>query len=245
MRHKTYIKLGNGDKAVLFIHGFLGSPEHFEKFIAVVPENYGIYNILLDGHGGTVKDFANASMEKWKNQIEHITDEISEKYKEIIIVSHSMGTFFAMDASIRLSGKVSAIMLMQTPLKIWVKPTSVVNSMKSLFNLVPPDDEIGQAYDNAHSIKLSMCLWKYIGWLPRYMELFSEEKRGRETIKNVSVPCYIFQSEKDELVSIKSVKHIPEKENIKLTVLKNSAHFIYDKKDFEIMLNAFLELVKE
>ena len=44
MAHEEYIRHTDGDRVVLFIHGFLGSPEHFEKFIELVPKEYGIYN---------------------------------------------------------------------------------------------------------------------------------------------------------------------------------------------------------
>ena len=101
------------------------------------------------------------------------------------------------------------------------------------------DDEISQAYKNSHSVKLNFRLWEYIGWIPRYVELFSESKKARNSIGKVVVPTYIYQSAKDELVSMKSLKFIPKKENIKLTVLKKSAHFIYDKKEFEFILKRF------
>ena len=102
---------------------------------------------------------------------------------------------------------------------------------------------MGKAYNRAHSVKLNLKLWEYIGWIPRYLELFREVKSGRINIQKVEVPCFIFQSKKDELVSFKSVKFIPEKENIRLTVLKNSAHFIYDKEDFEVVLDTFKEII--
>ncbi len=243
MAHEEYIRHTDGDRVVLFIHGFLGSPEHFEKFIELVPKEYGIYNVLLYGHGGTVKDFSSASMKIWKSQILKILKELDEKYKEIIIVSHSMGTLFSYSLAIKYPKKIKAMLLLATPLKIGVKWTACVNSLKSLFGIISDDDEVGKAYNKAHSVRLNLKLWEYIGWIPRYLELFRETKAGRINIQNVSVPCFIFQSKKDELVSFKSVKFIPEKENIHLSVLKNSAHFIYDKEDFKIVLDRFKEII--
>lgn len=243
MAHKEYIRHTDGEKMVLFIHGFLGSPEHFEKFIELVPKEYGIYNVLLYGHGGTVGDFSSASMKIWKSQIEHILKELDEKYEEIIIVAHSMGTLFSYSLAIKNPEKIKAMLMLGTPLKIGVKWTAFLNSLKSVFGFISDADEVGKAYEKAHSVKLSLKLWEYIGWIPRYLELFREAKAGRSNIQKVSVPCFIFQSKKDELVSFKSIKFIPEKENIYLTVLKNSAHFIYDKEDFKIVLDKFKEII--
>ena len=243
MAHEEYIRHTDGDRVVLFIHGFLGSPEHFEKFIELLPKDYGIYNVLLYGHGGTVKDFSSASMKIWKSQILKILKELDEKYKEIIIVSHSMGTLFSYSLAIKYPEKIKTMLLLATPLKIGLKWTACVNSLKSLFGIISDDDEVGKAYNKAHSVRLNLKLWEYIGWIPRYLELFRESKAGRINIQNVSVPCFIFQSKKDELVSFKSVKFIPKKENIHLSVLNNSAHFIYDKEDFKIVLDKFKEII--
>ena len=243
MAHEEYIRHTDGDRVVLFIHGFLGSPEHFEKFIELVPKDYGIYNVLLYGHGGTVKDFSSASMKIWKSQILKILKELDEKYKEIIIVSHSMGTLFSYSLAIKYPEKIKTMLLLATPLKIGLKWTACVNSLKSLFGIISDDDEVGKAYNKAHSVRLNLKLWEYIGWIPRYLELFREAKAGRINIQKVNVPCFIFQSGKDELVSFKSIKYIPKKENIHLSVLNNSAHFIYDKEDFKIVLDKFKEII--
>lgn len=244
MAYETYIRHADGDTVVLFVHGFLGSPDHFEKFIQLIPENIGIYNVLLCGHGGSVRDFSKVSMEQWKSQVDGIVRELKDKYKNIIIVAHSMGTLFAMDAAVKYPDAVECLFLLGSPLKIGVKGTAFINTLKSLFGRISEDDDVGKAYDKAHSIKLTLKLWEYIGWIPRYLELFGESKRGRSTILDVNVPCYIFQSVQDELVSIKSVKHIPKKENIKLTLLEHSAHFIYNREEFKILTNEFSELLR-
>ena len=151
--HKTYIKESDGDTAVLFIHGFLGSPEHFKKLIEIVPTDVSVYNILLNGHGGSVLDFGKASMESWKKQIDDVVCTLNEKYQNIYIVSHSMGTFFAMEQAIKYPDNVKGLILLQTPLKIGVKPRAAINTFKSFFDIFK-NDKVAKAYKNAHSVKL-------------------------------------------------------------------------------------------
>ncbi|MBQ8808699.1 MAG: alpha/beta fold hydrolase [Clostridia bacterium] len=226
------------DCAVLFIHGFLGSPDFFNQFISQIPENYVVYNMLLCGHGGEVTDFANASMKLWKSQVKYTMSVLAEKYNKIAIVAHSMGTFFAMELAAAFPGQVKALFLLGSPLKIFVRPIAVTNAAKLLFNLFSEHDYTFLCYKNAVGVRLNMRFWEYIGWIPRYAELFRESRRARKTIKKVNVPCYIFQSQHDEVVSIKSIKFIPEKENIFTTVLKNSSHFIYSDKDFQKIIHS-------
>lgn len=243
MEHKTYIKESDGKRVVVFIHGFLGSPNHFKRFYPYVPDNTAIYNILLEGHGKSVRDFANASMVKWKKQVSDVIDEVALKHDEIFIAAHSMGTFFAMEEAIKRQDKVKSIYLLATPLKVCVKPVAFFNTLKSFFKFHTSKDNTAVAYKNAHSIKLTMRIWEYIGWIPRYLELFSESKKARNTVLELKTPCVVIQSEKDELVSMKSVKILEKNKNLDIRVLKHSSHFIYTEKDEKIMNDLFKNFI--
>lgn len=243
MAHQEYIRnVPGADTVVLFIHGFLGSPDHFQKFIELTPEHYSVYNILLKGHGKEVRDFARASMAEWQKQVEDVVCELSQSYRSIYIVAHSMGTFFAMDASLSHPDTVKGLYLLQSPLQIGVKMMAAKNTLKCFLKKVE-NDAVGQAYREAHSVTLNYRFWEYLGWVPRYLELFSESKKARDTIKKIKVPCLIFQSAKDELVSPKSASFVPRKENIKLTVLPHSAHFIYPEEERRYLEEMFCNLI--
>lgn len=243
--HKEYIRhIDGSDTAVLFIHGFMGSPRHFDKFVGMC-KDVSVYNLLLHGHGAGVTDFSKASMKMWKEQVSTVVNELCERYENILVVSHSMGTLFSIEEAVKHPGKIKKMMFLQTPLCIRVKSEATKNSLKTLFGKMDGDDEISRAYRLAHSIKLNLKLWQYIGWIPRYLELFDESKKMREVFFLVETPTYVFQSENDELVSPRSLKFIPDKPNIKLAILKNSAHFIYDKEDEKLMLDCFEKMLRE
>ncbi len=246
MTHAPYIRhVAGGKKAILFLHGFLGSPRHFDMFIPFIPEDVAVYNLLLEGHGGDVLSFGRTSMRAWKKQVGSAANELILRYGELYIVAHSMGTLFAMDIALRYPGHVKGLFLFASPLKIAVGLFAVKNSIKSMFRRVNPDDEIGKAYANAHSVALNLKLWEYITWIPRYLELFAESKRGRHTILNLSVPCRIYQSGKDELVSAKASRYIPKKKNIWLKILPNSNHFIYAKEDKAFLLSEWKQVLAD
>ncbi len=243
MAHESFVRHVRGKKAVLFIHGFLGSPEHFTDFIDKVPEDCAIYNILLEGHGGTVKDFAKASMAKWKQNVRTAVDSLLERYDELIICGHSMGTFFAMEEAVRNPQRVKKLFLLAIPLRIGVKGEAFVNTAKSFFNRGCKNDKKAEMYQKAHSVKLNKRIWQYIGWIPRYIELIRESGMSGETIKKPETETHIYMSRKDELVSCKrSLKRIPQKDNIHLTLLPLSAHFIYDDEEYKTLLQAFADL---
>lgn len=240
MSHKTYIRKGKkGKGAVLFIHGFLGSPEHFTPFIQYVPQDMTIYNVLLDGHGGTASDFGNSSMEKWKKQIDEIVKKLCSYSNDVYIVCHSMGTFFAYDAAVKYPDNIKGIFALATPLKIFLRPEAALYTVKSFFPKLFEDDERVKMYASSHSVRLTAKPWVYIDWIPRYLELFSESAKAADTICKVKAPTRIYMSEKDELVSLKSIERIPKRRNFKTFILKDSAHFIYGKNDMEFLKSQF------
>lgn len=241
--HSEYIRdVPNGDTVVLCIHGILESPRHFDCFVSALPLSYAVYNILLDGHGKTVKDFSHTSMDKWKNQVQNTVENLVQKYKNIVIVAHSMGTLFAMNMAVKFS-QVKLLFLLNSPLKVFVKPLAFVNAVKVAMRMVSPQDLKSQEIKNACSITLTRRLWCYLGWIPRYLELFKEIRFTQDIVEKVKIPCYAFHSKNDELVSVKSVKILQKNKDFNITILENSAHFYYSEEDKKYIVNKLLELL--
>lgn len=232
------------DTVFLCIHGILGSPDHFDFLLQTLPETVSVHNILLDGHGKNIEDFAQTSMYKWQAQIEQKIEYLSSNYDNIIIVGHSMGTLFGLELSVRYTSKIKFLFLLQTPMKMGLKPSILKHSYQVLFNKIDYNDKICVACKDSFSINIETKLYKYFSWTPRYLELFKKAYDVRQLIENISVPCVVFQSKFDELVPISSCKVIQKNSNIKLNVLNNSSHFYYEDLDLQLILNEF-EKIKE
>ena len=68
--HREYKRIVRGaDRAILFVHGIVGTPNHFRDLVPLVPESISVYNILLDGHGKGVTDFSRTSLQKWRKRL--------------------------------------------------------------------------------------------------------------------------------------------------------------------------------
>lgn len=246
MPHKEFIRdVQNGDTVVLFIHGILGTPAHFSDFLNIVPNNFAIYNMLLDGHGKKPEDFSRTSMKKWKEQVNSTVESLSARYENIIIVAHSMGTLFAVNEGIKYKDSVKALFLLAIPLSVNVKPTAVKNSLKIIFDKTDEDDEVLQAMKDGCSIDIDKRLWNYLAWTPRYAELLNEISNTKEILPILDIPCIIFQSKGDELVSLKSLSFFKTNPEITCFLLENSGHFYYNTHDKQIMLNEFGGLIQK
>lgn len=243
--HEEYIRLNkNADKAVLFIHGIIGTPDHFADFLPIVPSDYSVYNMLLDGHGKTVEDFSHTSMLKWKEQVADAVNFLSAQHSKIIIVAHSMGTLFAISESVKHPDVVKELFLLASPMKVRVKPRMLSSATKVYFG-IEDDDVYADAARRTYGIPDKQNLTKYAGWVPRYRELFREIKETRSVLKYVKAKTRVYMSMDDELVSIDSIKYLKENKDFDIKILGKSAHFYYEESDYSKLLKEFESVFKQ
>lgn len=252
MIHQEYIRLVPGARtAVLFIHGIVGTPNHFRDLIPLVPlvpENWSVYNLLLDGHGKNVRDFSHTSMKKWKAQVRAIFESLTRTHEQVVIVGHSMGTLFAMQLALEWPEKVPLLFLIAVPMRPGVRISGMVRVLRMVFGLTREDRPIELATRDVCGVTTTRKLWKYIGWIPRFLELFAEIYRTEKVMGNLTVPCVAYQSEKDELVMNRSRKILEKSGVMEVYNLLNSTHFYYDSGDQRIVQDDFtnrIELLKK
>ena len=239
MEHKELKRFVPGaHTAVLFIHGIAGTPNHFGQFISLVPDSFSVYNLLLDGHGKGVQDFSNTSMKKWEAQVFAAVRTLSEAHDSIYIVAHSMGTLFAIEQAVA-NPKVKKLFLLAVPIKLFLKPPAVVNSTKVLLDKIDPDDPIAVAAKKCYGIEGDKNLLKYVGWIPRYLELFQKIIETQHRLPELFTPCKAYQSYHDELVSRSSITYLESFGSITVTVLQHSSHYYYTEEDMAYLLNEF------
>lgn len=244
MDHGPYYRIVPGSKnAVLMIHGIAGTPAHFRDLVPLIPENWSVYNILLDGHSGTVEEFGRSSMEKWKTQVAKELDRIIRDHRRVFLVGHSMGTLFAIQSAIRHPDRVSGLFLLAVPLCPWVRLSTVFTCLRVAWGNIRPDDAAAWAMRNDTGIQLTRRLWKYAGWIPRLLELLTQCRRTRKLLPRLQVKTLAFQSRVDELVSMRTVKHLQKNPCIGITVLEDSGHFAYGPEDTKRLQEAFVRFL--
>lgn len=241
--HKGYERMvSNATVAVLFLHGIVGTPNHFREFVRLVPGNVSVCNLLLDGHGGSVKEFAKTSMQRWNQQVDEKVRTLLQTHESLMIAAHSMGTLFAIRQAVTHPERIKGLFLLASPLKIRMRWQSVQNSLRTCFG-IERNDPITLAAIEAYGIETDWRVWRYLGWIPRYLELLSESRKTRALVSQISVPCHVFQSGKDEVVSAKSCDLFAVNSNINCTVLEYSSHYYYHPQDRKYLQQNFKEML--
>ncbi len=241
--HEEYKRIvENANKAVLFIHGIVGTPKQFRFLVPLVPEDISVYNILLDGHGKGAKDFANTSMKKWEEQVAAVVRELAQRHNEIYIVGHSMGCLLAIEQAL-CNTKVTKLFLLAAPLKLFLKPKLAVNSLKVFFDKINPQDKEAVAAKECCGVNTDKNPLHYIGWVPRFLELFSKIRKTRRIAELVKTPCVACQSLKDEMVSKNAKKVLEKNPSFTVVELKNSGHYYYEENDLSLIKKTFTDFI--
>lgn len=246
MSHEPYIRLVPGARcAVLMIHGILGSPEHFRDLLPLVPESWSVMNILLEGHGGGPLDFAGASMDGWRSQVFACIDSLLERHEKIVIVAHSMGTLFSLQASLRRPDQIAGLFLLGSPTRIFVQPATAMNSVLMALGYVDKSNRSFADMEREVSVRTTPWLPVYLTWVPRFLELFREIHRTRKILPQITVPTQVFQSKNDELVSFSSRHDFENHPVIVCTCLleEHSGHFGYGDGDLKLLQTRFVEML--
>ena len=238
-----YIKIVDDAKvAVLFIHGILGTPNHFREFISLTPESFSVCNLLLEGHGKGVRDFSGASMKKWEEQVAFAVEQLSATHEKIYIVAHSMGTLLAMEQALK-NQKICKLFLLAVPLRISLKWKLITNSLKIYLDKIRPNDQEALAAKNCCGITQCKNPFPYLGWVPRFLELFAKIRQLRKMTGFLKTPCVVFQSGNDEMVSAQSVKYLNPNPYIAVNTLKNAGHFYYTNAEFDFLKSQFVQML--
>lgn len=243
-KHRELKRYAKGaDIAVLCIHGILGSPNHFRELIPLIPENYTVYNMVLDGHCGTVSDFYHSSMKKWREQVHAAVAELLCDHREVRILAHSMGTLLAIEEAMR-EERITKIFCLSIPIKVGFKYRMLSTMLKMYFGTLDPNDEFALAASECTGLIMTKNPFAYLELIPRYLELFSEIRTVRGLLPDFKTPCVSFQSARDELVSPKSFDILrAEAPTIRVEMLEGSTHFYYPKDELEHIKAEFREFL--
>lgn len=247
MQTPTYQKHKDAEVAVLFIHGFMGGPNQFADLEEAV---YGVgctcVSVLLPGHGGGVCEFVKSGVDDWQRHVQDEIDKIKRDHKKIILVGHSMGGLLALNASLVKENPIAAVVLLSTPLKIYLLNLRSLRFKLRLLRF-PKDNAVRAAYIKSNSITLSK-LFFYPSLIKPVVQLYRLIRRTRKHLSDVFVPVYMFHSKNDETTAYQSAALLYEGLcNTQKTAfaLDKSWHAFYSADERKLIQDQLLRLVEQ
>lgn len=110
-------RYGDGDAAVLLIHGLTGTPVEMQAVgRGLAREGFSVYGMQLAGHCGSESDLLRTGWRDWYGSVEDAWREIASRHDTVFVAGLSMGALMAMHLSAQHPGKIRAIGLYSTTL---------------------------------------------------------------------------------------------------------------------------------
>jgi carboxylesterase len=240
---RTYRKQDGADTAVVFVHGFMGSPDQFADLAdAVFRRGCSYLSVLLPGHGLGVNEFVKFGADDWERHLQSEIDSAKHDHQNIILVGHSMGGLLALNASLIKENNISGVVLISTPLKI-----SLLSNRKLRLLLFSKSSEVKSAYMVSNSISKSKAFF-YPLVLKPFIHLHRLIRKTKRRLPEVFVPVCMFHSKNDETTAYASAAMLDKglrnarKDGF---TLHKSWHAFYDVDEREIIKDKIIGFIQQ
>lgn len=241
-KHAEYrYRAESSDTVIVFVHGIQGSPRQFDFLVRGLGGLYSIENLLLPGHGETVREFVRSGFPQWQHYVDERVGALRKEYGNIILVGHSMGGLLSAWTAKSHPDSVSGLFLISVPLKFHVRYSYIKNGLAAAFGRNDKDEAVAAAR-RGNSIAASNPL-QYLAGMPLYRALLRKSKATRAVFRELRLPIVLIHAADDGIVSGKSLQYVGEKRNIQTMIVNDAGHYHYSQEAKEQIVRALKDFI--
>ena len=232
------------DIAVLFVHGIQGSPRQFRFLEETLPKEVETRNLLLPGHGGSVRAFCRSGAKEWLECVEWEVLSLINRGKRIIYVGHSMGCLLGLLTAQKETISFAQMLLLCCPFYLRLTKRYFDHFIWALISKKKTDDPFIQASRAANSIHARWAAG-YLGCIPPYLELFRVIRQSRKMELSHFNHIIFYYSELDEIVSPRSQQTAQQFTSERIHVLPGCGHNYLTDRGRRILQDRLRKMVNE
>ena len=249
----AYNVLGQGQTALIFIHGWSCDGRYWQKQISVFAKEYQVITVDLAGHGHSSLDRSEFSMLSFASDVKAIIEK--ENIDRAILIGHSMGGGVIAEAARLMPEKVVGIVAIDTLQNVAERtPQNVIDEMTKPFEadfrsavqnfvslMFPKDTDqqlVNWVKEDMSSAPKEIALSAFRNYLGQYVSGESAIVFEDITIPVVSINARLWPTAAEE-----NRKHI---KNYQLFYIEETGHFpMLEKPDeFNMLLEKALNSIE-
>lgn len=226
--------------AILIVHGFGGGVYDLEYLSRMLElkTKYDVYTFTLPGHSG--ESIEKITYKDWIKRSEEMMEFlISNKYKNICVIGHSMGGMIATYLAGKYKQNVNKLVLVAPAFTVTGQENEKMD-VKKVFKEFP------KVYDQ-YGFKFLMAKFKKLP-INFYGEFLELNKKYQNTPKDVIAPTLLIWGDNDQVVPLGSSNKLIKKfknAETKLIVFKDGTHNICAEFTKELVAEYVIDFVNK
>jgi pimeloyl-ACP methyl ester carboxylesterase len=245
----------DGRPTILFIHGIGGSSSAWYRHEATYKNKYNLISFDLRGHGKSKRHrgYDEYTREKFVEDIHSLITHLN--IKKFFIVSHSLGTFYALDFVIKYQELIEGVIFLSPNFKLnngWAR--YIIHPIVSLLHVLKLDNskvaekhiDYSVKYTNTTDFDMIRTIDEFlkVGIAP-YLSSVSHisDFDMEEQLVNIEVPVLVIHGKKDTVFSVNNSLMLPNKiKNLELIILEKADHILVIR-NFDVVSTAIQKFV--
>lgn len=212
----------NGEKGVLLIHGYTGSPAELKLLGEYLNQNgYTVFGVRLPGHGTSPEELNKTNWPIWYDAVTKAYNELSQSCREISVIGLSMGGLLAM--KLAAERPLKKAVFLAAPIYVYDRRAKFVRFAKFFKKWIKKKSR-NYRVDKKYNIAYDVMPLKA---LDSVMKLI--DHCVSSVLPAIKIPCLIMQSKNEHTVRPESAELIYEKissKDKKLIWLENGGHIL-------------------
>lgn len=229
------------DKAVLFVHGFIATPNSFADLPDhVAAQGWHVRVMLLPGHGTTPLDFQKTEPGDLEEAVQKELELLQERYSTVVLLGHSMGG--ALSTIIAARKQPQGLILVAPYFSITkfldiFKVENLAIFATPLLKWLPKPQAMHQV--NRRSIRSKLIMYNWIPMKGVHTAIaLAEKAQQADTLSKLLMPVMMIHAAADKVTdpqsSKKVYKNLPT-ENKRYHELKKSNHVVFWDHDRDLV----------
>ena len=205
------MKICGRRKALLFVHGFMGTPRQFDPIAKALGERSGaeLHRLVLPGHGANIEAFVGEGAAAWQKAVNDALDRLRREYDDLVLVGHSMGGLLLIRAAVQCPDRIREIIAVSLPLSLKLTLRGVRIRLGSMGR--DPKDPDTRAAKEMCGVS-GVTPWNSWRLLPNALGLLRVMKEAGAVLPGLTVPLTVINSERDEIVSMRTLNFVEGKD---------------------------------
>ena len=200
--------LGEGDTALLLVHGFAESPSLWRRMApALAAKGFVVRTLRLPGHGLPMARYRRTDSVQWRTAVQDVLAEMRPRHARVVVVAHSMGCAAVLDGLADRQGLADGLVLLAPLIDVGRRRSPLLHP-RTWFRLVDPlllfTDRIANVFPPDVHDREARALVRDDRFVPRivYRELFAVVARNRDRAKVFHLPLLMVLARDDLVVDI-------------------------------------------